>query len=118
MQIINLTKSDFISKISNISSSSSGWHYKGLLPSVVVFHALWCPHCKALSPTLDLLAQEYDGRVDIYKVEIEQQSDIASAFAIESIPTLMFIPMDGIPQIVQGAMPLDEIRRMIDEIIL
>lgn len=118
MHAIEVTTEEFIAKVSNFRDSSNGWRYLGSRPSVVEFYASWCGHCKALAPSIELLAEEYSGTVDIYKVDVDKHSELASAFAVESYPTLMFIPMEGIPQIVQGALPIEELKRMVDEIIL
>lgn len=117
MATIHLTKEDFIKRVSNFEENSGTWKFLGNKPAVVDFYAQWCGPCKALSPVLEEVSDEYAGRVDIYKVDVDQEEDLAVAFGIRTIPTLLFIPMDRNPQIMVGGLPKNKLKEAIDSII-
>lgn len=118
MKTVHLTKSEFISKVFDYNSNPKEWKYKGDKPAIVDFYATWCGPCKVLSPILEELAQEYQGQINIYKIDVDKERELASAFNIQSIPTLMFVSGKGQPVITQGLSPKAELKRMIDEQLL
>lgn len=85
---------------------------------LVDFYADWCGPCKVMAPILDELAAEYGDQIYIYKINTEQEQELAALFGIRSIPSLLFVPMDGQPQMAQGAMPKTELKKAIDEVLL
>ena len=87
MKIINLTKESFVEKVADYQSYPDNWEFKGDKPCLVDFHAPWCGYCKSLSPILDQLAEEYKDKLDIYKVDVDQEEELESAFKIRTIPT-------------------------------
>ena len=89
MKIIDLTKESFVEKVADYQSYPDNWEYKGNKPCLVDFHAPWCGYCKALSPILDQLAEEYKGRLDIYKVDVDQEEELESAFKIRNGKPIM-----------------------------
>ena len=91
------------------------WKYLGDKPAVVDFYADWCGPCKAISPILEEIAKEYDGQLYIYKVNVDEAPEVANAFNIVGIPTLLFIPMEGRYTAKAGAMPKEELVNMIKE---
>jgi len=93
------------------------WKYKGNIPAVIDFYADWCGPCKMVSPILEELSKEYEGRVNIYKVNTENEPQLSSLFGISSIPSILFIPVDGQPQMSAGALPKKEFKRMFREIL-
>jgi len=93
------------------------WKYKGNIPAVIDFYTDWCGPCKMVSPILEELSKEYVGRVNIYKVNTENELQLASLFGISSIPSILFIPVDGQPQMSAGALPKKEFKRMFREIL-
>lgn len=113
-----LTKTEFLSKVVNYESNPSEWKYLGERPSLVDFYASWCGPCRMVAPVLEELAEEYAGRLDIYKVDTEAEPELAAAFGIRSIPSLLFCPLSGRPQMVQGAMSKPDLKRMIEEVLL
>ncbi len=118
MKTIHLTKAEFLDKVYNYEANPSGWKYEGDKPAIVDFYATWCGPCKAISPILEELAEEYAGQIYVYKVDVDQENELAAAFGIQSIPTLLFIPQSGQPKISQGVMPKSELKKMINESLL
>lgn len=114
MKTVQMTQTEFIKKIADYEANPKSWKYLGDKPSIVDFYATWCGPCKMLAPVLDELAGEYAGKVDIYKVDVDKEPELAAAFGIQSIPTLLFIPMEGSPIVVRGAQPKPELKRIIE----
>lgn len=118
MKTIALTKADFLTKIDNFEADPKNWKYLGDKPAIVDFYATWCGPCKALSPILDELAAEYGESIYFYKVNTEEEEELSAAFGIRSIPSLLFVPMEGQPQMAVGALPKAELKETIDKILL
>lgn len=114
MATINLKRGDFLKRIADIENNPNQWNYLGERPALVDFYAPWCGPCRMLMPVLDELAKEYAGKVDIYKVNIEDEQQLAEEFGIRSIPTLLFIPKQGLPQTRLGAMQKSQLREVFD----
>jgi thioredoxin 1 len=100
----NLTKETFIEKVFDFENAKE-WKFKGDKPAIIDFYADWCGPCKTVTPILEDLASDYDGQVDIYKIDTEAQQELAGRFGIRSIPSILFIPMEGQPEMFQGALP-------------
>ncbi|HOO70812.1 MAG TPA: thioredoxin [Spirochaetota bacterium] len=100
----HLTKETFKEKVFDFESSKE-WQFSGNLPCIIDFYADWCGPCKMVSPVLEELAREYDGKINIYKINTEEQQELAALFGISSIPSLLFVPVDDKPQMAMGAMP-------------
>lgn len=115
---IHLTKADFLKKVANYEANPKEWKYLGDKPAIVDFYASWCGPCKKISPILEELAAEYNGQIYIYKIDTEKEPELAAAFGIRSIPTLLFIPQNGQPQMAQGALSKSEFKRAIEEVLL
>lgn len=118
MEVVALNKADFLKKVYNYEANSKEWKFEGSRPAIVDFYATWCGPCKALHPILDELSKEYNGKVDFYQIDVDKEKELASAFGIRSIPTLLLIPMNEDPQISQGALPKDQLKKAIDEFLL
>jgi len=103
MKVQELTKTEFLKKVANYEASPNKWVYKGDRPCIVDFYATWCGPCKMVAPILEELAEEYAGKIDIYKVDTEKEEGLAASFGIRSIPSLLFCPMNGQPQMAKGA---------------
>ena len=114
----HLTKQEFIEKVYNYEKNPDKWIYEGNMPAIIDFYATWCGPCKAISPILEELAKEYAGKIVIYKIDTDKERELAAAFGISSIPTLLFIPAKGDPQVAQGALPKESLKRAIDEFLL
>jgi thioredoxin len=115
---INITKADFIKKVFNYEAKEAEWNYLGDKPAIVDFWAEWCAPCKMLSPILEELATEYEGLIYIYKVNTDKEKELAKAFGIKAIPSLLFIPVKDEPQMAQGALPKDALKELIDKFLL
>lgn len=118
MNTKHLTKEGFLSVITDFEKNPGEWKYKGERPAIIDFYATWCGPCKALSPVLEEVAGEYAGKIDVYKVDVEQEQELAALFGIRSVPTLLFIPMDGLPQMAQGALPKASLQEAINDLLL
>ena len=105
----------FSEKICDVNTKT--WKYKGERPAVIDFYATWCGPCRALSPLVDKAANEYAGKVDFYKVDIDKVPELAQLFGIQSIPVLLFIPVDGEPQGSMGLISDDELHQRIDSLL-
>lgn len=117
-KVIHLNKADFLTKVYNYEKNPNEWIYEGDKPAIVDFYATWCGPCKMIAPLLEEMAKEYDGQIVIYKVDTDKEPELSAAFGIRSIPTLLFIPAEGEPQVAQGAMPKATLKKAIDEFLL
>ena len=102
----NLTTAAFKEKVFDFGKNSE-WKYSGELPAIVDFYADWCGPCKMVSPVLEELSREYDGKLNVFKVNTDDEQEVAGAFGIQSIPSILFIPKEGQPQMAVGAMSKD-----------
>ena len=111
-----LTKATFQEKVFDYEQNKE-WKFEGKLPAIIDFWAEWCGPCRMVAPVLEELSKEYEGKIDIYKVNTENEQELAAAFGIQSIPSLLFIPMDDQPQMAAGALPKDSFVKIIDEVL-
>lgn len=118
MKTIELNKQQFIEKVFDFESNPTTWKYEGTKPAIVDFYATWCRPCQMVAPILEELAEEYGDSIVIYKVDTDREREVAAAFGIRSIPSLLFIPAEGKPQMVQGAMGKADFRNAIDKVLL
>ena len=118
MKTIHLTKAEFLEKVANFEANPNEWKYLGDKPALIDFYADWCGPCKAIAPTLEELAAEYGDEIYVYKIDTEKERELAMAFGIRSIPTLLFVPMNESPQIAQGALPKQQLKEGIEKVLL
>lgn len=118
MGTIHLTKEEFLKKVVDYEKNPTEWKYLGDKPAIIDFYADWCAPCKMIAPVLEELAEEYAGEIYIYKINTETEQELAGAFGIRSIPTLLFVPMGEAPQMAQGAMPKNAFKEAIDSVLL
>ena len=111
-----LTTSDFRKKIMDYEAHPDEWVFAGSRPAVIDFYTTWCGPCKMMAPVVESLAGKYAGKIDFYKVDIDQESELASVFGISSIPTFLFIPVKGKPSVQMGAMQKEDFEGLIDKI--
>ena len=112
----HLTAETFKEKVFNYEENKE-WKFEGDLPCMIDFYADWCAPCKMVAPVLEELSDEYDGKVNIYKVNTEQERELSSAFGIQSIPSLLFVPKEGQPQMAMGALPKDTFKQAIKDVL-
>jgi thioredoxin 1 len=117
METVYLTARDFKEKIFDYEKEEE-WKYKGGLPAIIDFYAEWCGPCKAIAPVLDELAVEYSDKLIIYKIDTDKEQELSSLFGIQSIPTLLFIPLKGSLMVQKGALPKNVLKQVIDEKLL
>ena len=113
----HLNKETFLNKIFNFETNKE-WKYEGELPCIIDFYADWCQPCKMVAPILEELSAEYAGNINIYKIDTEAETELAGAFGIRSIPSMLFCPFEGQPQMAVGALPKDSIKQAIEDILL
>ena len=113
----HLTKQAFLDKVFNYEKNQE-WKFEGSLPCIIDFYADWCGPCKMVAPILDELAVEYSGKINIYKIDTEAEQELAGAFGIRSIPSMLFVPMAEQPQMSVGALPKDSLKQAINELLL
>ena len=101
MEVTALTKADFLKKVYNYEANPNEWKFEGNRPAIIDFYATWCGPCKAMAPILDSISKDYAGKIDVYKIDVDKESELAGAFGIQSIPTLLMIPAKGEPKILQ-----------------
>lgn len=114
---VKLTTEDFKKKVFDYTTEQE-WKYLGTQPAIIDFYADWCGPCKMVAPVLEELAKEYEGKIVIYKVDTEVEQELAAVFRIRSIPTFLFIPMNGNPMLQPGAFPKKTFKEVIDEHLL
>jgi thioredoxin len=100
----NLTKETFLKKVFDYEKEKE-WRYNGDLPAIIDFWAPWCGPCRMVGPVLEKIAEEYAGKLVVYKVNTDEEQELAGAFGIQSIPSILFIPLNGQPQMAVGALP-------------
>jgi thioredoxin 1 len=111
-----LTKNSFLQKVFNYEQNKE-WKYEGKLPCIIDFYADWCRPCKMVEPILHELAQEYQGKLNIYRVDTQAQQELASVFGIQSIPSILFVPLNDKPQMAVGALPKKTLEKAIKEVL-
>ena len=112
-----MSMQDFKDKIFDFESGEE-WKYKGTEPAVIDFYADWCGPCKAIAPVLEELSVAYNGKLNIYKIDTDKETELSQLFGIQSIPTLLFIPMEGSPMMQRGALPKNVLQNIIEEKLL
>ncbi len=112
----HLTKETFLQKVFNYEQNQE-WKFEGDKPCIIDFYADWCGPCKMVAPVLEELSEEYAGKVNIYKVNTEQERELAMAFGIQSIPSMLFVPMNDKPQMAVGALPKQTIEQAMKDVL-
>ncbi|HBF88677.1 MAG TPA: thioredoxin [Bacteroidales bacterium] len=112
----HLTQETFKTKVFNFEVNKE-WKFEGNVPCMIDFYADWCSPCKMVAPILEELQKEYNGKINIYKVNTEQEQELAGMFGIRSIPSLLFVPLEGQPQMAMGALPKDTFKKAIKDVL-
>lgn|SRR5690554_1684146 len=112
-----LNKETFLQKVFDYENKKD-WEYAGDKPAIIDFYADWCGPCKMIAPILEEIAEEYKDELHVYKVNTDEEQELAGAFGIQSIPSLLFIPMgEEKPQMATGALPKDSLLRAMKEVL-
>lgn len=112
----HLTKQTFLEKVFDYENNKE-WKFNGDKPCIIDFYADWCGPCKMVAPILEELSEEYKGKVDIYKVNTEDEQELAAVFGIRSIPSILFVPKDDKPQMAMGALPKESFVEAIQKVL-
>lgn len=117
-KVIQMDKQMFLDNVFDYTTGSTDWKYKGQKPAIIDFYATWCGPCRMVAPLLKSLAKEYKDQIVVYKVDTDKQKELSAAMGIQSLPTIIFIPQTGQPQIIVGAANKATFRRAIEEVLL
>ncbi len=117
-KVVVLNKISFIDLVMDFEKNPNNWVFKGEKPCVVDFYADWCRPCKMVAPIMEELAKEYEGKINIYKVDVDSEKELAGLFSIQSIPAILFCPKEGNPVLQPGAMSKEQYKQIIDDMLL
>lgn len=108
----------FIKKVWDIESSPNNVIYQGKVPCIIDFYADWCGPCRKVAPIMEEIAQEYEGKLIVYKVNVDNERRLATVFKVQSIPTVFFFPMDGQPLSQVGGLSKEEYISIINKYLI
>jgi thioredoxin 1 len=114
--IEHLTNETFKKKVFDYEKNKE-WKFEGDKPCLIDFYADWCGPCKIIEPVLEELADEFNDKIDIFRVDTEKERELAGVFGIRSIPSLLFVPVEGQPQMAMGALPKDTFKKAFKEVL-
>lgn len=117
-RVKHITYKEFLKEIWDFEKNPNDFVFKGKTATIVDFYADWCGPCRKVAPILERLADEYAGKLTVYKINVDKEKDLASAFRVSSIPTLLFIPLEGQPMMQAGAMSEQDFKKIIEERLL
>ncbi len=115
--VVTLTNESFKKLVFNYDNNKE-WKYEGTMPAIIDFYADWCAPCRQLSPLVDELAKEYEGKLVVYKVDTEKEKILARKLGISGLPTLLFIPAAGKPQMSMGLLPKTSLVDAVNDVLL
>jgi thioredoxin len=114
--VIKLNEADFKKLIYDYDKNKQ-WKYEGSKPAIIDFYADWCGPCRQLSPEVERLAKEYSGKIVVYKVDTDKEQKLAQKVGITALPTLLFIPVNGKPQVTLGVLPRASLEKAVNDIL-
>ena len=112
----HLTLASFKEKVFDFENNKD-WKFEGNKPCLIDFYADWCGPCKTVAPVLEELKKEYGDKLEIYKINTEEEKELSSIFGIQSIPSLLFVPQDGQPQMAQGALSKESFKQAFQDVL-
>ncbi len=112
----HLTKEIFLSRVFDYENNKE-WKFEGDRPCVIDFYADWCGPCKMVAPIMEELAQEFEGKMSIYKVNTEEEQELSAIFGIKNIPSILFVPLTGKPQMAVGALPKESLIKAFKDVL-
>ena len=117
-EVVLLNKADFLVKVFNYEKQSDEWIYEGKKPCIIDFYADWCGPCKMVAPIMKELAAKYKDEIIFYKIDVDEEKELAAMFGVNSIPMILYVPMEGIPRAAIGAYPKEIMVEQIKQILL
>jgi thioredoxin len=117
VSVVQLTNEAFKKMVFNYEVSKE-WKYEGSKPAIIDFYADWCGPCRQLSPIVEEIAKEYEGKIIVYKVDTDKEKILSQSMGISGLPTLLFIPVQGSPQMSMGVIPKESLVKAINEVLL
>jgi thioredoxin 1 len=115
--VVQLTNEAFKKMVFNYELNKE-WKYEGNKPAIIDFYADWCAPCRQLSPLVEEIAEEYGGKIVVYKVNTEKEKILSQKLGISGLPTLLFIPAKGSPRVSMGLIPKEDLIKAINEVLL
>lgn len=116
-EVVQMNNDMFLKNVFDYKAGEE-WKYLGKQPIIIDFYADWCGPCRKVAPIMAELAKEYEGKVTVYKVDTDKEADLSRAMGIQSLPTVVFIPVDGEPQVIMGAVDKATFKRAVDNVLL
>ena len=117
MTVKHLTTEEFKTQVFDYTKDKE-WKFNGSKPMIIDFYADWCGPCKMLAPIMEELNDEYGDKVDIVKIDTEAETELSMVFGIRSIPSILFIPVEGQPMMQPGLLPKNVLEQVINERLL
>ena len=117
-QVVKLTAEQFQKLVWDYKKNPQEWVFAGDQPVIIDFYADWCRPCKMVAPIMEELSKEYKGKVRIYKVNTDEQRELAGLFQVNSIPAILLVPKTGKPQMSVGAMQKPAYVEMIKNVLV
>jgi thioredoxin 1 len=114
----HITYDEFLEKVWNFEENPQKWVFKGDVPVIIDFYADWCKPCKMIAPTMDKIAKQYEGKVKVYKINVDNERKLASVFQVQSIPAVLFVPMKGEPSMQTGALSEEAYMKIVKDNLL
>ncbi|MCZ4694305.1 thioredoxin [Ancylomarina euxinus] len=112
----HLTLASFKEKVFDFENNKD-WKFEGNKPCLIDFYADWCGPCKMVAPILEDLKKEYGDKLEIYKINTEEERELSSIFGVQSIPSLLFVPQEGQPQMAQGALSKESFKQAFQDVL-
>ena len=116
--VIQMDNKMFIEKVFDYKTNGKTWKYNGNMPAIIDFYATWCGPCRTISPIMESLAQEYKGKIVVYKVDTDKEKELSQAMGIQSLPTIVFIPLKGKPEAIVGAADKSAFEEAVKDVLL
>ena len=117
-KVKHLTYKEFLKKVWDFEKDPTSFNYKGKLPAVIDFYADWCGPCRRVAPIMERMAEDYDGKLLVYKINVDQEKDLAAVFQVKNIPMVLFIPVEGMPMKQVGALTEAQYRETVEEFLI
>ena len=118
MNTAELTPQDFIGKVVDYKNKPSQLNYLGDKPAIINFYADGCKPCKNIEKILSEISKKFKSKLHVYKINIDREPELSILFGIGSLPTLVLIPQNEEPKIIQGNIPKKDLIAIIERILV